>query len=71
MGFDQQQFGERVRMAREQLRLSQQSLAAKTGMRQSQLSDIERGKLGCGLSTLYALCKTLEKRADYLLGLEE
>ena len=60
---------DRLRMARLQLRLSQESLGKAIGQDQSYVSKLERGDLlDITISTLERLADVLSVRTDYLLG---
>jgi transcriptional regulator with XRE-family HTH domain len=62
--------GDRLREIREARGLTQNELAAVTGIHPQQIYKIENGKiLSPGASTLIALAKCLEVSTDYLLGL--
>jgi transcriptional regulator with XRE-family HTH domain len=63
---------DRLRMARLQLRLSQESLGKAIGQDQSYVSKLERGDLlDITISTLERLADVLCVRTDYLLGRED
>ena len=60
---------DRLRMARLQLRLSQESLGKAIGQDQSYVSKLERGDLlEITISTLERLADVLSVSTDYLLG---
>jgi transcriptional regulator with XRE-family HTH domain len=60
---------DRLRMARLQLRLSQESLGKAIGQDQSYVSKLERGDLlDITISTLERLADVLNVSTDYLLG---
>src|SRR5438874_6261666 len=60
---------DRLRMARLQLRLSQESLGKAIGQDQSYVSKLERGDLlDITISTLERLADVLSVSTDYLLG---
>jgi transcriptional regulator with XRE-family HTH domain len=60
---------DRLRMARLQLRLSQESLGKAIGQDQSYVSKLERGEvLEITISTLERLADVLSVSTDYLLG---
>ncbi|MDL2294739.1 helix-turn-helix domain-containing protein, partial [Ruminococcaceae bacterium OttesenSCG-928-D13] len=65
------EFGERVRLLRNENEWNQEELASKIELSVSALSDIELGKHLARTETVYALCEVLETSADYLLGLKE
>lgn len=59
-------FGERLRTARKQARLNQEQLAAKAGLSQTTISDIERGR-NEGSRDVVALARALGVGAEWLL----
>jgi transcriptional regulator with XRE-family HTH domain len=60
---------DRLRLARQQLRLSQESLGKAIGLDQSYISKLERGDLqDITIITLERLADALSVSADYLLG---
>lgn len=63
------EFGEKIRMLREQAGLNQTQLGIKLGMTQRKLSYIECGKYEPGLEDIRVLCRFFGVSADYLLGL--
>ena len=70
--FNSVEFGRRLRRARQVEDLSQEQLADCIGVRQSFLSDLERGVQGdLQANTLMLLCQALGVSADMLLGLPE
>ena len=60
------EFGESVRRRRKALGLSQEDLAAKSGMHPTYLSGIENGARNPTLKTICALASALEVRAAIL-----
>ncbi len=56
----EQQFGNALRRARKRLGLSQGDLGEKAGLRQSTISDIERGNAGAKLDTILQLLAALD-----------
>lgn len=68
--FNSGEFGGRLRRARQADDLSQEQLADCIGVRQSFLSDLERGvQSDLQANTLLLLCQALGVSADDLLGL--
>lgn len=59
--------GDRIARLRKNEKLKQSELATMIGINEKNLSSIERGKNGISMSTLMALCKTLNVSADYIL----
>ncbi|MCC5613095.1 helix-turn-helix domain-containing protein [Nostoc sp. CHAB 5834] len=54
------QFGARLRQVRLQNGLTQEELAARSGIEFSQIGRIERGVINTSLSTVFVLAKTLQ-----------
>ena len=54
------QFGTRLRQVRLQKGLTQEELAAQSGLEFSQIGRIERGVINTSLSTVFVLAKTLQ-----------
>ena len=65
---DYKDLGLRVRECRKQRGMTQEELAAKTGISASFLGHVERGSRVASIDTLVALCNTLGVKADYLLA---
>ena len=63
-----QRFGATLRAARQQRRLSQQALAARTGIRRSYIGQIERGLRNVSVLALLRLAQALEMSAAALLA---
>ena len=61
------QIGEQVRIAREQARLTQETLAEKIEVSPQYISDLERGVVGISLPTLKKLCCALGVASDQIL----
>lgn len=61
------QIGERVRQAREQAKLTQESLAEKLEVSPQYVSDLERGVVGVSITTFKKLCQILGVTSDQLL----
>lgn len=61
------QIGEQVRIAREQVKLTQEALAEKIDVSPQYISDLERGVVGIALPTLKKLCSTLGVASDQIL----
>lgn len=60
-------FANRVRAARKEAKLNQKQLAAKAGLSQTTISDIERGR-NEGSRDVVALAKALKVSAEWLIG---
>ena len=65
---DMAEMGQRVRSRRIFLEMSREQLAAKLGVTQQFIADIESGNKGVSLKRLYALCQILNVSADYILA---
>ena len=61
------QIGEQVRIAREQAKMTQETLAEKIEVSPQYISDLERGVVGIALPTLKKLCNTLGVASDQIL----
>jgi len=61
------QIGEQVRIAREQAKLTQETLAEKIEVSPQYISDLERGVVGIALPTLKKLCVALKVTSDQIL----
>lgn len=61
--------GERVRIRRKALGITQENLAEKIDVSTSFIGHIERGTRKLSVETLYSLCVALGVSADYLMGL--
>ena len=61
------QIGEQVRLAREQAKLTQETLAEKIEVSPQYISDLERGVVGIALPTLKRLCVSLGVSSDQIL----
>lgn len=59
--------GIRVREQRKAIKMTQEHLAAASGVSASFIGHIERGLKHCSLETLIAICNTLNVTPDYLL----
>jgi transcriptional regulator with XRE-family HTH domain len=60
--------GLRIKDLREQLRLSQEELAERSGLSQNHISQVERGTRGLSRKSLPKVASTLETSVAYLLG---
>ena len=65
--FDATLVGKRIKQARKAKGYTQEELAEIIYMNPNSLSRLENATMGLSLSTLVALCRTLEVSADYLL----
>ncbi|WP_087021823.1 helix-turn-helix domain-containing protein [Thaumasiovibrio subtropicus] len=64
-------FGQRVKHLRKQANLSQEVLAALSGLDRTYISGIERGRRNVGLINLVKIAKALNVSAEQLLVFEE
>ncbi len=62
--------GKRVRIRRNVLAFTQETLAEMIGVSTSFVGHIERGTRKLSVETLYLLCKALDTSADFLLGIK-
>jgi len=67
---DMSHLGERVKSLREDRDLSQRELGEAIGVRQSTISEIERGSNNPSWSTLQSLAKFFDVQISFLLGEE-
>jgi transcriptional regulator with XRE-family HTH domain len=65
------QLGHRIKVRRVDCRLTQEELADRIGMKQGQLSQVERGLLGLSVSQLVAIARALDCPVSDLLPPEE
>lgn len=63
-------FGQRLRGLRRERRLTQEGLSRKTGLNQSYISDLERGKRNISLKNLYRLARALKVELEELFRLD-
>ncbi len=61
------QIGERIKAARERVKLTQEEVAERVEVSPQYISDVERGVVGASVSTLKKLCMALGCSSDYLL----
>jgi len=61
------QIGERIKLAREQAKWTQEQLAERIDVSTQYVSDLERGVVGISLSTLKRLCISLGVSSDQIL----
>lgn len=61
-------FGARLRQVRLEKGLTQEELAAQSGIEFSQIGRIERGVINTSLSTVFVLAKTLEVDVRHLFA---
>ena len=61
------EIGERLRIRRTQLRLTQQQICSKIDTTQTHYSNIENGKTGLSLEMLLKICEILDVSTDYVL----
>lgn len=62
-----EQIGKRLRRQREKLNMTREEFAEKAGISPQFLAEIENGKKGMSVNTLYKICKNFSISADYLL----
>ena len=60
-------FGSRVRKCREQVGLTLEKFAEEVNRSENFISELEKGRLGCSIHTLYKISKVLKVSTDYLL----
>jgi len=65
---DYKDLGQRIRKARKAVRLTQEQLAAKTGLSASFMGHIERGSRVASLESLINICNTLNISPNQLLA---
>lgn len=65
------QLGHRIKVRRVDCRLTQEELANRIGMKQGQLSQVERGLLGLSVSQLVAIARALDCQVSDLLEEEK
>ena len=61
-------FGEKIRLLREEKELNQTELGDAVGMTQRKISYLECGRYEPSFDDLRALCRYFQVSADYLLG---
>lgn len=61
------QIGKRLRRQREKLNMTREQFAEKAGISPQFLAEIENGKKGMSVDTLYKICNNFSISADYLL----
>ena len=61
------QIGERVKVARERAKLTQEQMAERIEVSTQYVSDLERGVVGISISTLKRLCVALGISSDMIL----
>lgn len=59
--------GERLRIRRAELKLTQQEICNKIDVTQTHYSNIENGKTGISLESLLKICEILDVSTDYIL----
>ena len=63
--------GERIRMHRARLRMSQTTLGQRVGLSTNSISAVETGEVDVKASRLKKIAQVLGVSVDYLLGLKE
>lgn len=66
--FDKNLFSSRIKLLRQQNKISQSVLAEVLGVTKTQISDLENGKTTTNLEKLVILAKYFDVTTDYLLG---
>ena len=66
-----QNYGEKLRAARTEKKLTQTQLAEILGITQKSYQRMETGIHDLKMSTIYNICKALDISADWLLGLKD
>lgn len=61
------QIGERIKFARESLKITQEQLAEKVDVSPQYISDLERGVVGISIATLKRVCIVLCVSSDQIL----
>lgn len=61
------QIGKRLRKKREKMNMIREAFAEKAGISPQFLAEIENGKKGMSVDTLYKICQSSNLSADYLL----
>jgi transcriptional regulator with XRE-family HTH domain len=61
------QIGKRLRRQREKINMTREEFAEKANISPQFLAEIENGKKGMSVDTLYKICKNFSLSADYLL----
>jgi transcriptional regulator with XRE-family HTH domain len=61
------QIGKRLRRQREKMNMTREEFAEKATISPQFLAEIENGKKGMSVDTLYKICKNLTLSADYIL----
>lgn len=59
--------GERIKMLREKMQLSQKQLAGSIGMKTQYLSNVEKGLNGLTIEKLIEICNVTGTSADYII----
>lgn len=59
--------GKRIQRSRKAARLTQMEFSEKIDVSTQYISDLERGVVGCSVSTLIKICDALDVSADFIL----
>ena len=59
--------GRRIQRSRKAAKLTQMQFSEKIGVSPQYVSDLERGLVGCSVSTLIKMCDVLDVSADFIL----
>lgn len=63
--------GLRIQHSRKAAKLTQMQFSERIGVSPQYISDLERGLVGCSVSTLIKMCDVLEVSADFILRGQE
>lgn len=67
IGYDKKKVGQRIRKQREALEISREQLAERIGRVPRFCADIERGKAGMSIETMFSICNLLKLSPNELL----
>ncbi|MCY9667588.1 helix-turn-helix domain-containing protein [Paenibacillus alginolyticus] len=70
-GYDKKKVGQRIRKQREALEISREQLAERIGRVPRFCADIERGKAGMSIETMFSICNLLKLSPNELLLSQE
>jgi len=68
---EEKMIGEKIRLRRKELNLTQAQLSELTGFAQQEISRYEKGEYEPSARSIIRFAKALEVSADWLLGLDE
>lgn len=69
--FSKEQFGQRVRIARQNAGETQSALGELLGVKKSQVSELENGNTSTTVEKVALICEHYKISSDYLLGLKD